>query len=681
MRYLILFLIAFITQSLRAQNGREWEEYLVRLIDAEEYSEESLSDVYDRLCGLEESPLNINTVSFDEIAQIPGLDVSRISEIIEYRDRYGEMKTIEELAMIPSIDRELRLFLSHFLVAGPREQEKWYSKDGLKSVLKNHRGNLLGTMDIPLYTREGYKNNDETGEKAYLGDKYRYNVRYTGMFGNKIKYGIVGAKDAGEPFLKGGNSGGMDYYSYFLSAQDLGRIKAVVLGSFRARFGMGLVLNTNTNYGKQSALSAMNTVSNVITGHTSRSDESRLQGVATTIDIGRKGSFSKLELSAFFSYRAVDATLNKDGSVSTILTSGYHRTESEMRKKNNTKQMVSGGHLAWRRNGWHAGVTAVFDWFNRDLNPSWDTDGYKYRRYNARGNSFWNVGADYGYISSRFSFTGETATGDCGAVATLNAIQARVSDRVSLTAIQRFYSYQYYAIQSNAFSDGGHVQNESGVYLGARWSLTKYAVLDAYTDLSYSPWQKYQVQASSYSFDNNVSFIYSRNNWNVSGRYRMRVRERDNERKTGLTNKNDHRFRLSAEYTGGAFSFSTRADACLVSFAGETKRGWMVGETLRCRLNSNWDVSGSASYFKTDDYDSRLYSYEKSLLYSFSMPSYYGHGFRASLVARADIGNHWMFMAKIGHTKYFDRSVIGTSYQQVDSSYLDDIGVQFRYKF
>lgn len=681
MRCIALLFLAVSFLPLHAQNDRGWEEYLARLMDAEDYSEENLSDVYDRLCELEESPLNINTASFDEIAQIPGLDMSRVSDIMEYRDRYGELKTIEELAMIPSIDRELRLFLSHFFVASPMEKTKWYSKEGLKRTLNSHKGNIIATMDVPLYMRKGYKPDDETGEKAYLGDKYKYGFRYTGKFGNQIKYGLVGAKDAGEQFFRGRNSDGMDYYSYFVSANNLGRIKTVVLGNYRVRFGMGLVINTNTSYGKQTALSAMSTVSNVITGHTSRSDATRLQGLATTISLGGMGANSKLELSAFYSYRGVDATLNKDGSVSTILTSGYHRTETEMGKKNNTRQMVSGGHLAWKYNGWHAGVTAVFDWFNRDLNPSWESDWYKYRRYNARGNSFWNIGADYGCISSRFSFTGETATGDGGAIATLNAVQAKVSDRLSLTAIQRFYSYRYHAIQSSSFSDGGKVQNESGVYLGARWDLAKYAVFEIYSDLSYSPWLKYQVHSSSYSFDNNASLTYDKGNWNILGRYRLRVKERDNSAKTGLSSRCDHRFRLSTTYSGDVFSFSTQADACIISFEGEAKKGWLIGGTVRCRVDSVWDITGNVSYFKADDYDSRLYTYEKSLLYSFSMPSYYGQGMRASLVVRADLGKHWMLMAKIGHTKYFDREVIGTSYQQVDSSYLDDIGLQFRYRF
>lgn len=681
MRYLLLLISILTPLSLFAQNEREWEEYLVGIMDAEDYSEESMSEIYDMLCELEDSPLNINAVSFDEIVQIPGLDMAKVSDIMEYRDRYGELKTIEELAMIPSIDRELRLFVSHFLVAEPVSGEKWYSKKGLAGVLKAHHGNLMTAVDIPLYTRNGYKKNDETGEKPYLGDRCKYGLRYTGQLSNHIKYGFVGAKDAGEPFLNRGNSDGMDYYSYFVSVNNLGRLKAVVLGSFRVRFGMGLVINTNSSYGKQTALSSMSTVSNTISGHSSRSDATRLQGVASTIDIGKAKSETKMELSAFCSYRGIDATLNKDGSVSTIQTSGYHRTESEMGKKNNTKQLVSGTHFSWKRNGWHAGVTGVFDRFNRDLNPSWESDGYKYRKYNARGNSFWNAGVDYGYISSRLSFMGETATGGCGAIATLNTMQAKLSDRLSLTAIQRFYSYKYYAIQSNSFSDGGHVQNESGIYLGARWNLAKYTVLDVYSDFVYSPWMKYQVHASSHSFDNNISLTYSKSAWSVMGRYRFRVKEYDNADKSALADRQDHRFRLLVTRGGDVLSFSTQADACVISFEGERKTGWMLGETVRFKQNKRVDLSGNVSYFKTTDYDSRLYTYEKSLLYTFSMPSYYGNGLRLSLVARTDFGHHWMLQAKIGYTKYFDRSVIGTSYQQLEASHITDLGVQLRYRF
>jgi hypothetical protein len=90
-----------------------------------------------------------------------------------------------------------------------------------------------------------------------------------------------------------------------------------------------------------------------------------------------------------------------------------------------------------------------------------------YKRFAPEGDAFWNVSIDYGYISHRWTIGGETATGDCGAVATLNAASYLVSDHFSLTAVQRFYSARYYSLFSNSFAEGSSVQDENGVYVGA----------------------------------------------------------------------------------------------------------------------------------------------------------------------------------------------------------------------
>lgn len=92
---------------------------------------------------------------------------------------------------------------------------------------------------------------------------------------------------------------------------------------------MGLVINNNFAFGKLAALSSLGRGGSNIRPHASRSDGNYLQGAAITVN-ATKG----LDVSAFISYRKFDATLNKDdGTIATILNSGYHRTETELSKK------------------------------------------------------------------------------------------------------------------------------------------------------------------------------------------------------------------------------------------------------------------------------------------------------------------------------------------------------------
>ena len=59
----------------------------------------------------------------------------------------------------------------------------------------------------------------------------------------------------------------------------------------------------------------------------------------------------------------------------------------------------------------------------------------------------------------------------------------------------------------------------------------------------------------------------------------------------------------------------------------------------------------------------------------------YGEGIRYWLMARANIGRRLLLTAKVGVTDYFDRSTIGSSYQQIDASSQTDLDLQIRWKF
>jgi hypothetical protein len=147
----------------------------------------------------------------------------------------------------------------------------------------------------------------------------------------------------------------------------------------------------------------------------------------------------------------------------------------------------------------------VYNWFDRPLNPNTNNNPNSYKAYYAKGYDFWNASINYGYVSRKFTFSGETATGSCNSIATINSLEAKLNRDITVNAVQRFYSYKYYAINAKAFNDGGYTQNESGIYAGIKWTATKRLTLEAYSDLSYFPWVKYYTNASSYSFDKYVT--------------------------------------------------------------------------------------------------------------------------------------------------------------------------------
>lgn len=658
----IMLLMCVFVLSANARQTREWEQFLYQLSELEDVESASWETSLDLLYELEENPMNINTATREDLEQLPFLTAKDIEDISEYLYRYGPMKSLGELVMIRDLDYFKRRLLFYFTYAGDVKKPVFPK---IKNIFKYGRHEVIGTIKIPFYTRKG-------DEKGYLGYPYKHSVRYDFSYSDYVRFGLLGAQDAGEPFFAGKNRMGYDFYSFYFILKKLGRIKTLAIGRYRLRFGMGLVINNNFGFGKLSTLSSMGRGSSNIRAHSSRSDGNYLQGAAATVNIA-KG----LDASFFVSYRKFDATLNKgDSTISTILNSGYHRTEAEMAKKNNSSNFSTGGNIDYRWRGFYIGATAVFTALDKELKPNTEV---VYRRHYANGKNFYNVGVNYGYTGHRLSFSGETATGGCNALATVNALSYDFTENLTLLALQRFYSYKYYSLFAESFSEGGAVQNESGIYLGLTWRPVVNLNVMAYTDFAYFAWPKYQASNTSHASDNLIQVAFIPGRWAFVARYRLKMREKDNEDKTGLIYKTEHRSRLSVAYNTTIWNSKTQFDFSYTKYK-KNSLGWMISQNFGYSLKNLLNVNASFGYFHTDDYDSRIYSYERSMLYSFSFPAFYGKGMRCSLFANYNFLKKMTITAKIGATKYFDRDKIGSGYQQIFHSYATDLEMQIKIK-
>ena len=662
---IVLFLLVVLTAA--AQEQRPWEVLLGELSTQEDVESAEWEDTYEMLCDLEQHPLDINTATREQLLQFPFLTEQQVEDLQVYIYYYGGMKTLGELAMVTSIDYHTRCLLTHFVFCGeqkPRTTPRW------SDVLKYGRHDVVADFNIPFYERHGDK-------KGYLGYPYRHTVRYNFSYSDRLRIGLLGAQDAGEPFFANKNSMGYDYYSFFAEAHRLGKVKNLVVGRYRTSFGMGLVMGNSFSTGKMSVLSSLGYKADGLRAQTARTPGNYLQGGAATVEVAQG-----LELTAFASYRKVDATLGKTDSIDTstpissIVTDGYHRTATEMAKKNNSSETTAGGHVAYRTKGFRIGATVVNTTYDKALAP--DTS-VTYRRYYAMGKNHWNVSTDYGYTGHLFSFHGETATGGCGAIATTNALAFTPSSQLSLMALYRFYGKKYNAIRANGFNEGGRVQNESGVYVGVKWQATRQLQLMAYTDYAYFPWAKYQASVSSDAWDNLVQVRYATDRVSLTARYRVKMRGYDNTEQTAMLTKTTHRARLSGTVNAGNWRIGANMDLAFCDFEQQSM-GWMASGSAG--YTHHWlRLTGNIGYFHTDDYDSRVYAYEQGVMYAYSYLSFEGEGLRCSVSARASLGSGLTLVAHLSTTKYFDRDHISSSYQQIDHSSKTDLALQLRWRF
>lgn len=648
-----------------------WEDF-VEKISVGEYEEyDYLTPLLEDLSELHEHPFNINTVTKEQLERLPFLTDTDIEEVLAYVYRYGPMQSLGELKLIEKLDYRTAQYLSLFVHVAPPQADS--GKIKWKDLWKYGRQELMTRLDVPLYRREGFKIPDdevllENPNKVYLGNALYHNVRYTYKYKDRLFWGIAMEKDAGEPFGSYGNKA-YDSYSFHFLLKDCGVLKVLALGDYRLGFGEGLVVNSDFAFGK-SDISDISGIKTVVKKFSSTSETSFFRGAATVFKLGA------VDVSAFYSCLPTDATLRKDGSISSLKTDGLHRTLLEISKKHNVTEQTAGGDITWNGRHLSVGMLAFYQHFTKPFSTGTEL----YRRYYPEGKNFMNASLHYRLQYDRFLFSGETAFSDTHTGwATLNRAVYRFNHHYRIVALQRFFAYQYVGLRANAFSEGGAVRNESGVYVGAEASPLNELKLSAYFDYFYFPWPKFATPHTSEGHETTVQADWTPyGKWNWSGRYQLKRKERYGlpylyhklKTQVQFMPSDCWNFRLSGRYTQ-----VRDENGCHV-------RGYMAGSILKWKeKKQRGSISLSCVYFNSEDYKAPMSFYEPSLLYAFSFFTFYGKGMRMALTGRWDVSCRWMLMLKCGSTGYFDRNEIGEGLQRIDGRWKNDLSFLLRYKF
>ena len=652
MRKVLLFLFLLPLSLTMAQNssplgeagrGASWDDFVEEYTsDVERAEEEDLQLHLQELKELSEHPLNINTASIEDLLQLPFLSEAQIEQIHAYVYLHGQMQTLSELRLVPLIDDATRRWLSLFTYAEPVQDE---AKDKLFGKLRH---DFSTRLDIPLYYRRGQQQ-----ENGYRGDPLYHRIRYT--LGNKQHFqaGLRVEKDAGERFY--------DSYGAYAMLHDVGILNKVVVGDYRIGFGEGLVLGGSTWNSKSTPPLKTQGGIRPMTGM----DETYfLRGAAVTLALGKH-----IKLSTFGSYRKRDATLTSEGEVQTLRTDGYHRTASEWEKKRNVGSAVVGGNIQWQNKGLHLGATGYWQKFSRDLNPGTQ----QYRAIYPKGSSFGVAGLNYGYTRYRLSLAGETAYSSAGGgFATINRASWNINRRYTLSAVQRFYAYQYYSFYASSLAENSGAQNESGVLVHLQAEPLAGLQVTAYVDFFHNPWPRYRMTHSSTGQE-----LFLQGSYALSGRHTLLARYQLKRKENADRMEPHHRVKLAWTYeAGGHWRWQTTGFYHHVLGSN----GFLLSQSTRYVIERpNLTLNAQLGYFNTDDYLCRIYLQSPALYSSISSASYYGHGVLGVLTCRWKSKNgKWMLEGRYSLLRYFDRSEQGTGLQQILSPWKNDLTFQTR---
>ncbi len=683
---LFLGLMMLCACPSRAQDAATTIEQTITDI-FEQYSAEMNESIdydtfYEDLILCSRNPVNMNRATQEELERLPFLSDIQVENILAYVYQFGPLSTIYELQLIDGLDMTDIRRMIPFVVVGARggTKDKIYWND----LSKYGKNELYFRLDKGLETKEGYQflpeedvNAPETNAGNYLGNNLYNSFKYRYHYKDRVLAGLTAEKDAGEQFW-GSTHKGYDFYSFYAQLNDFGKFKTIVAGDFRANFGQGLVLHPEFGIGKTSYVLNVTPRNSGLMKYSSTNEGNFFRGGGVTIRL------DKIDLTAFYSNKQIDGdTLN--GSFSGILNTGYHRTLTELGKKHTVNQQIIGGNVTYTHMNLQVGATMVYTLLDNRLEPNKSVYNYFY----FSGNEQTTGGVFYRLRWKKLNLFGETALTNNKAVATLNGCFFNPVSKVSLVVLHRYYSPEYDTFYASSFSETSRVNDESGLYFGvevrpfSKWKFAGYA--DSYR----FPLPKYGIDEPSLGKDYLFQADYAAKR-NIAMYWRFKFEEKQtNLTTTGAImpvvvplQKTSLRYNLT--YSVGRFDFKNILEENLSRQAGAD---WTYGAMALQDVSYHFHpfplkIDFRYQFFDAVNYENRLYSYEKDILYAFSIPMYYGLGSRYYVNLQYDLTRHFTIWFKFAQTIYADdRESLSSGNETISGNRRTDVRAMVRWEF
>ncbi|MEA3317879.1 MAG: helix-hairpin-helix domain-containing protein, partial [Bacteroidota bacterium] len=608
-----------------------------------------------------------------------------INSLKHYIRRNGALLSIYELQLIPGFTDEVIFNIIPFITT---KEEKNKIDFNFKNAIKYGSNQVfIRTQDI-LENRKGYSDISdadllENPNSRYLGSSPKLYTRYKYHYKNKLYYGITAEKDAGEEFFKGNNKNGFDYYSAHLQIKDFGFVKTLVLGDYEIKFGQGLVLWSSMSFGKSPYVLNNRKKAQGIRKYSSTNENQFMRGAGTTV------AFNNFELSAFYSKKKIDANItdsidNEISAVSSFQNSGIHATPSAITDKDAIGEVITGGNITYNHRLFKVGLTYAEFQYDAKLFSDPSTNNM----YDFQGDNIYNIGFDYQFSIKDISFFGEEAICKNGGMAFLNGALFYLVPQIALSAIHRHYEPEYQGLYSNAFAENSSNSNEDGLYFGLEVHPIKHLTVKTYYDSYSFPWLSYRADAPTTGYDFFSQLDYNLNrHTSMHLRFRRETKETNADSELGLKQINSKylqklRFHISYEINKN-LQFKNRI--VLSEYKEELSNkeyGFMIYQDVDYDFTKiPLSLSCRFALFDTDTYNTRIYAYEKDVLYAFSIPAYYSKGSRFYLNIKYSIRDYIDIWLRYSQTYFSEKNTISSGLNEIYANTKSQIKAQIRFKF
>jgi hypothetical protein len=679
---LILFLgvvqaAAQVTEIITPNTEQQLENVTENNEDIETEDDSYLQEMIQYL----KNPIELNYAGVAELNQLRILTPIQIRHFILYRSLVGKLIDVYELQAVPGWDintiQKIRPYINVRIQVSAIDAVKRRLKNGDHSI-------LFRASQVPERSK-GYLLDSSTATNFYPGSPQKFLFRYKYVYRNLFQYGIVAEKDAGEQFFKGKQKQGFDFYSAHIFARKIGIIKALAIGDFTVNLGQGLTQWQSLAFKKSVDVINIKREGEVLRPYNSAGEINFHRGLGITL------ANRNWQLTVFGSYKNIDANFvadtsqNQDDFISSLQTSGYHRTKSETDDKSVQRQLAFGGNFSYQYRRLYLGINGIQYQFKLPLIKTSDP----YNLYALSGKSFGNYSFDYSYTFKNLHVFGEAAFTSNFDKAFVNGLLISASLKVDLSLLYRNISKSYQSLYTYAFTENTYPTNEKGFYAGISIRPGNAWRIDAYADFYRFPWLRYRVDAPSTGSDYLVQLNYKPNKQlEIYTRFHAESKA-INVNPTQLTTspviqqpKKNWRTQISYKLNT-AVILRNRTELVWFDKKGvQEEQGFLIYfDFLYKPMLKPFSGSLRLQYFETDGYNSRLYAYENDVLYSFSIPVFYDKGYRYYANFNYDINKRLTLWIKWSQTLYKDKILIGSGLDEINGNRKSEIKLQAQYKF
>jgi len=640
MTFCFFMVSSFFSCVSRAENSEE--ESIQALLDHAE-SSASIERLIELTEELKKNKIPLNEAGVDQLRQLPWLNASDIHAILRYRTEKGLISSLQELQAI--VGKESAARIAPYI----RYKKELRQRQTALSKSVEMDGSLYSRLFLETTPRKGLLNGKYAGENFRLYHRAEFSVPH-------VSVSLLQEKDIGEPDIA-------DFSSLSIHVFDLGFLDNAVFGNYKLNYGQGLLVGQGRYLSKGGDPSAgVRLTSRQLLPYTSSSEFGFFQGIATTVKA------NPFDVTAFYSTNHLDAVINNAGIISSFGTSGYHRTELEIARKDNITETVVGATLLYHyQAGLYSGRAGAsvlafnyptpFDALDPDAALSGISAGTLYS-------------VETGLSNGKVSLFTETAFSEHPKdVSWIAGAEFEILPGISGVVARRVYGVHYFSPFAGAFAERGDgASNENGYYLGVNTRVHDRLLIGAYYDQFTFPVLGSHCQYPSDGNDARLFMNWKQSSW-LAWNLQFQHKYKEEQKNQGTSTLAfwtplplvTNRLQLDCDLAfSGHFRLKSRGEVKHVVkkyLAGDQLfNGSMVYQQVGYNAGS-YGLKGRFTLFNTTDYDAAIYAYEDDLPLTSSLGVYDGRGKSLFLLATWQVMKQMKLGARFETTWYDDRAV------------------------